>query len=413
MPIPDNVTFATLSVIASLILTIACVRLFMINRQVKRKLHDSEERFRSFAENSADVVWQLDQHLRYCYVNAADQLLRGFQREEVIGRLVTDFLTPAGGEQVVLANRERLLMERQGAKTGARRYEVQQAHKDGSYIWTEVHAAPLRDGQGAITGYIGISRDISVNKQSERKQAELLASEQRARDEQERFLSMISHEYRTPLAIIQSNIEILRMKQVNMPGHLETNLTKMQRAVNRLVEVLETGRRKGRSTTDVHELVLESVATSLFLADIRDEAIDYWGGSRLLFTSHVAEDCVMQADAQLLRTALLNLLDNGIKYSSPTAVVEFESRCEQQKVEFLVRNRSQRAINADPETLFRKYTRGSNSTDIAGTGEGLWLAQQIVQLHGGSIGIAIVDFHTVTVTVRVPINQTGEVNHAS
>lgn len=401
------------SVLVSLLLIMVSVRLVLMLKRVRRKLFDSEERFRIFAENSADVVWQLDRSLRYSYLNDADRLLRGFQREEVIGRPVTDFLLPAGAEQVVLANRERLRLEHQGVKTGARRYEVQQACKDGSYIWTEVHAAPLRDENGAIDGYIGITRDISANKQNERRQAELLASEQQAREEQERFLSMISHEYRTPLAIIQSNIEILRMKQVTVPGYLETNLTKMQRAVNRLVEIIETGRRKGRSATGVPELVLKPVAAAQLLADIRDEAVDYWGGSRLLFTSHGEEGGVMLADVQLLRTALLNLLDNGIKYSSPTAVVELESRCDSDNVEFLVRNRSQRAIHAEPETLFRKYTRGSNSADIAGTGEGLWLAQQIVQLHGGSIAIAIVDFYTVTLTVRLPMNQTGEVNHAS
>lgn len=410
---PDITALIILSLIVNLLLIIICTHLFLVGKRIKRKLHDSEERFRSFAENSADVVWQADQELRYCYVNEADQLLRGFHQKEVIGRPVTDFLASAGAEQVVLANRERLLLERQGVKTGARRYEVQQALKDGGYIWTEVHAAPLRDLQGTITGYIGITRDISVTKRNECKQAELLASEQRAREEQERFLSMISHEYRTPLAIIQSNIEILRMKQVNMPGHLETNLAKMQRAVNRLVEILETGRRKGRSATGVHELVLEPVTTSQFLTDIRDEAVDYWGSSRLLFTCHVDEDSVMQADVQLLRTALLNLLDNGIKYSSPTSVVEFESLCDQQTVAFIVHNRSQRAINTEPETLFRKYTRGSNSADIAGTGEGLWLAQQIVKLHDGSITIAVVDFYTVAVTVRLPINQANEVNHAS
>lgn len=410
---PDITALFILSLMVHLVLSIACVRLILTCRRMKRTLHDSEERFRIFAENTADVVWQLDRNLRYRYVNEADRLLRGFQREEVIGRPVTDFLLPAGAEQVILANRERLLLERQGVKTGARRYEVQQARKDGSYIWTEVHAAPLRDEDGFISGYIGITRDISANKQNERRQAELLASEKQAREEQERFLSMISHEYRTPLAIIQSNIEILRMKQVTMPGYLETNLAKMQRAVNRLVEIIETGRRKGRSATGVPELVLKVVAAAQLLADIRNEAIDYWGGSRLLFTGQDEGDGVMLADVQLLRTALLNLLDNGIKYSAPTAVVEFESRCDVDSVVFVVRNRSQRAIHAEPETLFRKYTRGSNSADIAGTGEGLWLAQQIVQLHGGSIGIAIVDFHTVTVTVRLPINQTGEVNHAS
>ncbi len=412
MPSLDIATLAIVSMMINLLLTIVCVYLRRNEKRVRYALRDSEERFRGLAENAADVIWQIDSDLRYCYVNEADAVQRGFRRDEVIGRLITDFLTPEGGEQVVSVNRERLQLEQQGLQTGSRCFEVQQLKKDGSYCWTEVHAVPLRDGQGAISGYIGITRDISVRKSNEQQQAELLAREQRAREEQEWFLTMISHEYRTPLAILMSNIEILRMKQSMLPGQLETNLSKMQRAVNRLLEVFEQGRRKDGPEYKMQEIILEPVVASVFLVDLRNEAVSHWGGARLLFTVDIDEDIVLSADSQLLRTALLNLLDNGIKYSSPGAVVEFESRHACQDLEFSVKNRSRRALQVQPEIIFRKYIRGPNSADLAGTGVGLWLTRQIVELHGGSVDFAVENFHDVTVTVRLPIDRENEVDHA-
>lgn len=396
-------------------IVMAYIYLALTSNRVERELRDSEERFRKLAENSADVIWQLDSNLRYCYVNEADASLRGFRREEVIGRPVTDFLTPKGTEQVLAANIERLRQEQMGQKTGPHRYETQQVLKDGSYVWTEIHAVPLRDKQGRISGYVGITRDISARKSSELRQAELLAQEQQVREEQERFLSMLSHEYRTPLAILQSNIEILSMKLKSMPGQLEVNLGKMQRAVNRLLDVLERVRKKDGSGARTREMVLAELPVATFLRGIRDESVSYWGWGGLLFGGTVDEQLTIHADCQLLRTALLNLVENGVKYSATGSVTTFESRHDDTCIEFLVHNRSKLALAIEPETLFRKYARGPNSAEQVGTGVGLWLARQIIGLHGGMITFTVSDFHDVTVMVQLPRyrkHEKNEVRHA-
>ncbi|CAH2029836.1 PAS domain S-box protein [Trichlorobacter ammonificans] len=406
----DSLLRLTLFYSISAEIILAYTYLSLTGDRVERELRDSEERFRSLAENSADIIWQLDVSLRYSYINEADVRLRGFSRDEVIGRPVTDFLTPKGTEQVLAANIERLRQEQMGQKTGPRRYEAQQVLKDGSYVWTEIHAVPLRDKQGRISGYVGITRDISARKSNERRQAELLSQEQQAREEQERFLSMLSHEYRTPLAILQSNIEILRMKLKSMPGHLEVNLGKMQRAVNRLLEVLERGRKKDGSESRIREMVPAELPIAPFLLEIRDEAVNYWGGGTLLFTGAVDEQLTIHADCQLLRTALLNLLENGVKYSATGSVITFESRYDDTYLEFRVHNRSKRALSVEPEELFRKYARGPNSTELVGTGVGLWLARQIIELHGGMIAFSVSNFHDVTVTVQLPRYRKHEKN---
>lgn len=386
--------------------------LSLTSDRTEHELRASEQRFRNLAESSADVIWQLDNNLRYCYINEADAQMRGFTPDEVLGRHITDFLVPEAAEQLLAANRERLSQEQQGVRTGPLCYEIQQLCKHKRCIWTEVHTAPLRDEQGKISGYIGISRDISVRKANELKQAELLAQEQRAREEQERFLSMLSHEYRTPLAILQSNIEVLGMKQGMMGENLEPNLLKMQRAVNRLVEVLERGRKRDCPAPGMKELVLEPLSVALFITEIRDEAIDYWGASRFSFQNPVADTIVIRADSRMMRTVLLNLLDNAVKYSEPGDIVECKSSYGSQVFEFSVQNRSQRPLGSGNGAMFQKYTRGSNSANIPGTGVGLWLAKQIVDLHGGGINFEVSESMDVTVTVRMPAEQINEVNHA-
>lgn len=131
------------------------------------RLRESEAHYRLLTENVSDVIWRLDRDHRFTYISPADERLRGYRAEEVVGRHVTEVLTEEGAAIVREKQRQRQEAERRGEHTGISRFELPQRCKDGRLLWLEVLSSPERDAQGAITGYYGVSRDITKRKHEE------------------------------------------------------------------------------------------------------------------------------------------------------------------------------------------------------------------------------------------------------
>lgn len=136
-------------------------------RKVEAALRASEEQFRFLAENTADVVWQLDANMRFLYINGADERMRGFKREEVLGRFSTELFTPEGRATIAAKIVERREREARGIVHETMRFEAQQVRKDGSVFWVEINSTPVRDADGKTIGYNGMTRDIDQRKRQE------------------------------------------------------------------------------------------------------------------------------------------------------------------------------------------------------------------------------------------------------
>ncbi len=377
--------------------------------ETRKELESSEERFRRLAEDSADFVWQLDTDLRFTYVNAVDQDMRGFTREEVLGSPVSSAMLPEDAALVQQANAERIRQESLGIRTGSMRYEIRLLRKDGSYIWTEVNANPLRGKSGRITGYIGITRDISKRKADEQRLADALVREQDARAEQDRFLDMIAHEYRTPLAIIQANIDLLEIMELR-DSSVNASLTKMQRGVERLVDIFESSRRRRGLVQRANAPELEQIDAAECLMETIEAACDFWG-DRFIWLNELKPGTRVIADRHLLRTAVLNLLDNAIKYSPKEEMASLSaSRCGKM-LQLRIHNHSAQPLAEGPENLFRKYSRGSNSSGTSGTGVGLYLVADIARELGGSLDMTIENNCKVTVVLAILLAGDPEDNH--
>lgn len=143
-------------------------------------LHKSEREYRFLADNSADIIWRLDNDLNISYINPADERLRGFSKEEVLGKRLTDLMTPEDAEQLAQMNSERKVQEQVGIVTGLKCFEAAMFRKSGDNICVEVLSSPVRDEKGYIIGYHGVARDISRRKKIEEEREELITQLQSA-----------------------------------------------------------------------------------------------------------------------------------------------------------------------------------------------------------------------------------------
>ncbi|MDP3841384.1 MAG: PAS-domain containing protein [Oxalobacteraceae bacterium] len=131
------------------------------------KMRDSEALYRLLTEDVLDVFWKTDRDFRFTYISPADQLLRGYSADEVIGHHVFEMFTEEGVATVTAIMQQRQEPERAGTQPDSRTFEVQHRCKDGRLIWGEVFSTPERDAHGTITGYHGITREITQRKQME------------------------------------------------------------------------------------------------------------------------------------------------------------------------------------------------------------------------------------------------------
>lgn len=131
------------------------------------QLRASEAHYRLLTENVSDIVWRQDRDHRFTYISPADERLRGYKAEQVIGRHVTEVLTVEGIALLKGKQAQRAEAERRGVRTGITRFELPQRCRDGRLIWLEVLSTPERDAQGTIIGYFGVSREITERKQAE------------------------------------------------------------------------------------------------------------------------------------------------------------------------------------------------------------------------------------------------------
>ncbi|MDD2542562.1 MAG: PAS domain S-box protein, partial [Desulfuromonadaceae bacterium] len=140
-----------------------------IRRQVEETVREREAHYRLLTENVDDVVWKADRDYRLTYISPADERLRGYNAEEVIGRHALELFTEEAIAELTETLRQRQVAELSGIRTGTITFEAQQLCKDGSWVWVEINSTPERGVDGTIVGYHGISREITKRKYTENK----------------------------------------------------------------------------------------------------------------------------------------------------------------------------------------------------------------------------------------------------
>lgn len=117
--------------------------------------------YQSLVENAPDVIWQTDRELRFCYLNPAVTIQFGYHPEELLGKALTELLSPASREHVQARLAARLLDEQNGKAVGYRLLEIQITGKSGKLIPAEVAVAAVRDQAGDLVGFQGVTRNVA------------------------------------------------------------------------------------------------------------------------------------------------------------------------------------------------------------------------------------------------------------
>ncbi|MBB1489584.1 sensor histidine kinase [Oceanospirillum sediminis] len=240
-------------------------------------------------------------------------------------------------------------------------------------------------------------------RQSKQQLESSLEKEQNTLQEQNRFIDMISHEYRTPLAIIKTNLDILELKsQPDWYGanHLKT----MAQAILRLQEIFNTELNKGKWHYDINPDMARLNARNM-TDSILSDARMLWSNAPLIINNQLPGQAVMQADPALIKTVIFNLVDNALKYSVKDSHIYCQAEQRGKDCVIKIINAISAPDELDLTALRKKYYRGGNSSGTTGLGMGLYLISQIIEQHQGCFEIHISNQAEFIVSVTLPMLQ--------
>ncbi|NEQ29736.1 MAG: PAS domain S-box protein, partial [Leptolyngbya sp. SIO4C5] len=281
----------------------------------------------------------------------------------------------------------------------------------GYWAWFEsVDTVFMRDADGTVTQVIGNALDISDRKQAETEMQKALQRERELSELKSRFVSMTSHEFRTPLAVIASSAGILKdfghkLSESRKQRHLETIQTYVHHTTQLLDDILLLNR--------VDSGRVDCAPVALDLAAFCQELIEDMQFNAAEHTLKVMlEDApdwpdntaawLVKIDPKLLRQILVNLISNGVKYSAAGTCITLSLKRYPQTVALSVTDEGIGILPSDQEHLFESFHRGTNVGATQGTGLGLSIVKRCVELHGGTLSFASVPLKGTTFTVHLP-----------
>lgn len=212
-----------------------------------------------------------------------------------------------------------------------------------------------------------------------------VSCEREARNEQSRFIAMLSHELKTPLAVIDSATQTLERIDRSDNPEVALRHERIRRSVSRINRLVEQFLASDRIDAES----MRPRLTKLDLADLLRQTADSSAEGARRLHLELPEALACQADAALLRVALLNLLDNALKYSPDDSPIEVRaqplSKDQRPGIEVVVANAGSGIPRELRARLFNRYARGENTGQIPGAGLGLHLVRRIAELHGGGV----------------------------
>jgi signal transduction histidine kinase len=262
---------------------------------------------------------------------------------------------------------------------------------------------PVFDDCGKVKYLIAESHDITNIRHAEEVLRQSLEKEKELGELKSRFVSIASHEFRTPLATIQAASDLLKHYSHKMTEQKRLErLNKIQAEVRNMTSLLEEVLIIGKVEAGKLELHPTPVDLREFCSGIIDDVYYSLGTKHQIdFTYEgIYYDAIV--DTKLLRQIIDNLISNAIKYSPQGSNIGLELFFQSDQVAIKVRDRGIGIPNEDLDQIFDSFYRSRNVGNISGTGLGLTIAKASVELHGGSITAESEVNSGTTFTVNIP-----------
>lgn len=366
----------------------------------------SKSKLQAIVDTALDAVVRADANGVIIGWNARAETIFGWSAGDALGKRLHDTIIPPRFRSAHLRGVARYLDSGESSVID-RIVEIAALHRSGREFPIELAITRVSLDESARFEFCAFIRDITQRKQAEEEIRTSLEKQRELNQLKSRFVSMASHEFRTPLATILSSTDLLRLFSERMPASEREDLFQsISVAVHRMTRMLEDILVIGKGEAERTEFCPVSLSPADLCTAIVDELqweLERAGAARrdvrLAITGDAAHG---RLDEKLMRHIFSNLLTNAAKYSPSGQSIDFTVHGGAHGFTFSVSDHGIGIPEADLPRLFETFHRAANVGNIAGTGLGLAIVKRSVQLHGGTISVQSQLGQGSTFTVSLP-----------
>ncbi len=369
-------------------------------KDLRFNAHKDESILRSVIDSALDAVIIIDQEGMIHEWNDQATKSFGWTREEALNLRISDTIVPHRFREAHEKGLRHFLSTGEGPVLN-KRIEIVAMNKHGDEFPVELTIIPNKvDNQYFFSSFV---RDITDRKKAEEELKNALESERSYNELNRNFVSMVSHEFRTPLTSIQSTAELI---------HDYIDKFNSEDIKKRVKRILESSIRMDRLIEDVltigkldtmHQMInVTDVEMEEMLEDMIEELTVGVLKERVLEIRGLQPGFKVQTDSSLLELILKNLIGNAVKYSHPDTKLTLDISSTDDALILSVTDKGIGIPENELDQIFESFTRASNTEGVAGNGLGLSIVKKSVEKLKGHISVDTELNKGTTVTIELP-----------
>ncbi|MES2576257.1 MAG: PAS domain-containing protein [Bacteroidota bacterium] len=374
--------------------------------ELKEKEHQlklSEEKFRFIAENSKDLICQHGNDGNFIYVSLSSYEILGYTPEELMNKIPKDFIHKKDLRniqnyyQTIIGNQE----------NGVITFRCR--NKNGIYIWLETTTKIILDSESNVIGFQTSNRDISERIKADKEIKAAFIKERKFHDLKSKFVTMASHQFRTPLTVIYSNSELLDLKISHFENRgtddFKSITTRIKNEVDRMTELMDNILIFGKYESKKIEKKIQPVDFNEFITTLIRTYFDNDGYGRKIKVETKGIKKVFFTDETLIVHILTNLISNAFKYSvgksNPLLIISYLEK----EIEIEIVDYGIGVPQKEIQHLFTSFFRASNTSTIIGSGLGLAIVKQFTEFLNGTIELKTKENSGTAIKLKFPYEQ--------
>lgn len=343
-------------------------------------LEDQKNEFDKLINNLGEAVFRLNSYNQITFMNQYWHEISGYVTEDCLMQPITGFFEESD-IPLILEQIDELKRTESGRST----IEAKLKQKNNGWRWVELS---LRENKAAsikdyfIAGSLIDIHDKKIALEKEKELAELKAG----------FVSLTSHQFRTPLTVIFSNIEVIEMAakklNIDLTDRIKDSAGMIKDQIERMTQLMDNILLVGRYDAQQLGYNLHPINISQFIRSIIKTYFQNESDGRTIVLKEESSDCKVAADELLFMHVITNIISNAFKYSKGSRNPELTISLEANMVIIKIKDFGIGIPADEIEKVFHSFYRASNTVTYQGSGLGLSVAKQFMELHNGKISLS-------------------------
>ena len=362
-------------------------------KKAEERLIKSKQLYIAIARNFPEgIIGVLDKDMKYLLAEGKELKKIGFAHGSPIGQ------TLFNGEHlsVTRSAEERMVKAFNGEGVS---FDVEL--NDNFY---NIIAVPLPDAQNVINEILVVIKNITDRKTIERKLVRTIEKEKELGALKSRFVTMASHEFRTPLSTMLSSVFLLQnYTGEKYEAQKKTHLDRIRRSIQTLTELMNDFLSIGQLEEGQIKAILSPIQVNTFLKEALVELSSIRKPGQHIEFEYTGEDATVMTDRQMLTNIMRNLVSNAVKYSPAESPIFVKASVSNRELTVTIADRGIGIPEHEQPEIFKRFYRAENVTNIQGTGLGLNIVRKYVKLLRGTIDFKSRLNEGTTFTVHLPV----------